>query len=230
MSFNPIGISNQLDVPRIQKLLKIGFFGALLNFIGDFILGYGNASESVSGILKMIPSYTGASDKIIFSSALIGMMGIVLDGLSFFGIYRLIASRSDQLAHHYRTGIFGYLMFGACGFHVSVCAAVYLYNHVEINIVENYISYFILPAFILFWIFFLILVITQIKAFISLNTPCPKWCWIFNPIFGIVVGLFLNVFGNQAWANALRCAWLGIGCMWMFGGLLLTIRKGYITQ
>lgn len=230
MSFNHIGISHQLDVPRIQKLLKIGFFGAFLNFIGDVLLGYGEASESMTGILKMLPKYTGASDTIIFISAFLGLIGIVLDGLSFFGIYRLIASKSDQLAHHYRTGILGYLMFGACGFHVPVCAAVYLYNHVEINVVENFILYFILPSFILFWIFFLILVITQIRAFISNNTPCPKWCWIFHPLFGIIFGLLLNVFGNQAWANALRCAWLGIGCMWTYGGLLLTIQKGYITQ
>lgn len=225
MSFNNIGISDQLDYPRIKKLLKIGFFGAFLNFIGDILLGYGEGSTSLSGVLTMLPSYNGASDKIIFLSAFIGMLGIVLNGLSFFGIYRLIASKSEKLAHSYRTGIFGYLMFGACGFHVPVCVAVYLYNHIEISIVENYILYFILPSFILFWIFFLVLVVTQVKAFITKNTPCSKWCWVFNPLFGIVIGLLLNVFGNVAWANALSTAWLGIGCMWTFGGLLMTLPK-----
>lgn len=226
MNYNDIGISNSLDWPRIQKLLKIGFFGAFLNCMGDIFLSWGQADESLSGLLSMLPSYTHASDRIVFIAALLGMFGMVLDGLSFFGIYRIIVFKSQKLAHLYRTGIFGYLMFGACGFHVPVCAAVYLYNHVELRVVENFILYFILPSFLLFWIFFLILIVSQIKAFISKNTPYPKGCWIFNPLFGLVLALALNVFGNQSWANALSCAWLGIGCMWTFGGLLVTMPKG----
>lgn len=225
MNYNNIGISNELDWPRIQKLLKIGFFGAFLNFIGDIILGYGETTESLSGILKMLPKYTNASDTIIFIAAILGMIGIVLDGLSFFGIYRLIASKSEKLAHSYRTGILGYLMFGACGFHIPVCAAVYLYNHVSIDIVEKFCLYFIVPSFLLFWIFFLVLIITQIKAFYSLNTPYPKYTLIFNPLFGLIVGFALNIFGSNPLINALKCAWLGLGCMWTFGGLLLSMPK-----
>lgn len=225
MEYNNIGISHILNWPRIKKLLKMGFFGAFLNFVGDIILGYGEAKEPLSGVLKLLPSYNNASDTIIFLAAFIGMIGIVLDGLSFFGIYRLIAYKSDKLAHSYRTGILGYLMFCPCGFHVPVCAAVYLYNHVEISIVEKFCLYFIVPSFLLFWIFFLILLINQIKAFASLNTPYPKYAWIFNPLFGLIIALLLNIFGNHPLSNALRCAWLGIGCMWTFGGLLLSMPK-----
>lgn len=225
MNYNNIGIDSTLDWTRIQKLLKIGFFGAFLNFIGDLLLGWGEADISLSGLLSMLLDYTHASDTLIFLAALLGMIGMVLDGLSFFGIYRLIASKSENMAHHYRTGILGYLMFGACGFHVPVCAAVYLYNHVEQSIVENFILYFIVPYFLLFWIFFLILIVVQIKAFLSKNTPYPKWCWIFNPLFGLIIALLFNVFGNQSWANALECAWLGLGCMWTFGGLLISMPK-----
>ena len=38
--FNDIGISNSLDVPRINKLLTIGLFASLLHFAGDMILGW----------------------------------------------------------------------------------------------------------------------------------------------------------------------------------------------
>lgn len=31
--------------------------------------------------------------------------------------------------------------------------------------------------------------------------------------------------GNRPLGNALRCAWLAIGNVWMFGGLLVTMKK-----
>ena len=39
-------------------------------------------------------------------------------------------------------------------------------------------------------------------------------------------GLFAAaLLGNQPLGNALRCAWLAIGNVWMFGGLLVTMKK-----
>ena len=37
--FNDIGISRELDLPRIKKLLSIGLFASALHFAGDMILG-----------------------------------------------------------------------------------------------------------------------------------------------------------------------------------------------
>ena len=39
--FNDIGISRELDLPRIKKLLSIGLFASALHFAGDMILGWG---------------------------------------------------------------------------------------------------------------------------------------------------------------------------------------------
>ena len=39
-------------------------------------------------------------------------------------------------------------------------------------------------------------------------------------------GLFAAaLLGNRLLGNALRCAWLAIGNVWMFGGLLVTMKK-----
>lgn len=39
-------------------------------------------------------------------------------------------------------------------------------------------------------------------------------------------GLFAAaLLGNRPLGNALRCAWLAIGNVWMFGGLLVTMKK-----
>ena len=78
--FNDIGISRQLDMPRIQKLLGIGLFASVLHFLGDMILGWGVEDETLTGILRMLSAYTGTSDGGIFAVALLGLFGMVLEG------------------------------------------------------------------------------------------------------------------------------------------------------
>ena len=224
--FNDIGISRQLDWPRIKKLLTIGLFASMLHFVGDMILGWGVEDETMTGLARMLSAYTSTSDGGIFAAALLGLFGMTLEGLSLFGIYRLMAERAPKYAHSYRAGILGYLMFGACGYHVPVCAMVLLAKHgLAAELLWQYAGYFILPAFALFWIFFAVLEITQIKAFAKGLTPYPKWCWVFSLPVGMVAAMLFNVFGNLPWVNALSCAWIAFGSLWMFGGLLAMMKK-----
>ena len=223
--FNDIGIPHELDLPRIKKLLSIGLFASLLHFAGDMILGWGVEDETLDGIMRMISAYTGTSDGGIFAAALLGLFGMVLEGLACFGIYRMIVPYSPEYAHSFRAGILGYLIFGACGFHVPTCALVFLTKHAEGAPVMQYAAYFLLPAFILFWIFFAVLEITQIKAFAKGQTPCPKWCWVFSMPVGMLIAMLPSVFGNVPFANALSCAWIAFGNLWMFGGLLAVMPK-----
>lgn len=223
---NDIGISSRLDWKCVKKLLSIGLFAAVLHFIGDMLLGWGVEDETLTGIPRMLSAYTGTSDGGIFAAALLGLFGMTLEGLSCFGIYRLIAPYSLRYAHSYRAGIFGYLMFGACGFHVPVCATVFLTKHgLAEELVLKYAACFVLPAFALFWIFFAVLEITQIRAFAQGLTPCPKWCWIFSLPVGMAAVMLLHVFGNRMWVNALACAWIAFGNLWMFGGLLAVMSR-----
>ena len=151
---------------------------------------------------------------------------MVLEGLSYFGIYRMIAPYSPRYAHSYRAGIFGYLMFGACGYHVPTCALVFLTKHsLAEELVLRYAAYFILPAFALFWIFFAVLEITQIKAFAKGQAPCPKWGWVFSLPVGMLIAMLLSVYGNLPVINALTCAWIALGNLWMFGGLLFLVGR-----
>lgn len=227
--FNDIGISRQLDWPRIRKLFLIGLFGALLTLIGDMILGWGVEDETLTGITRMLSAYTGTSDGGLFAAALLGLFGITIEGLCYFGVYRLMAARAPEYAHRYRSGILGYVIFGGCGFHVPVCAMVFLTKHgFAPELLEKYMVYFVLPAFVLFWVFFLVLVITQIRAFIKGLTPYPKWCWVFSLPVGMAAAMLLNVFGNQPFVNAVSCAWISVGNLWMFAGLLAAMKKAKV--
>ena len=225
--FNDIGIARQLDMPRIQKLLSIGLFASVLHFSGDMILGWGVEDETLTGILRMVSAYTGTSDGGICAAALLGLCGMVLEGLAYFGIYRMIVPYAPQYAHSYRAGIFGYLMFGACGFHMPTCALVFLTKHgFGDELVLRYAACFILPAFVLFWIFFAVLEIAQIRAFAKGKTPCPSWCWVFSLPVGMLLALLPGLLGNLPFANALSCAWIAFGNLWMFGGLLVMLPRG----
>ena len=224
--FNDIGISRQFDMPRIRKLLSIGLFASVLHFAGDMILGWGVEDETLAGVMRMVSAYTATPDGSIFAAALLGLIGMVLEGLPFFGIYRLIVPYSPKLAHSYRSGILGYLIFGGCGFHVPTCAFVFLTKHgLAEEIVLGYAAYFLLPAFALFWVFFLVLEITQIKAFAKGQTPCPKWSWVFSLPVGMVIAMLPGVCGNVPFANALACGWIAFGNLWMFGGLLAVVKR-----
>lgn len=167
--FNNIGISNELDMPRIRHLMKIGIAAAIMVLTGDMLLGYGACDGAVSGIPATFARYLSVSDGRIFWSAILGLIGIPLECLCYFSIYRLIASKSEKNAHTYRTGIFGCLIFGGCGVHIPCCAAVHFLKKMygfnpdtALEMTAEFLAYFLAPAMVLFFIFFLILTVTQI--------------------------------------------------------------------
>ena len=231
MTYNNIGIDNTLDWKRIRKLFLIGLLGGCMTFIGDWLLGYGVYDESLTGLEKKLSQYLVLSDGKLFWSAFLGLIGISLEGLCYFGIYRLIASGSMKHAHIFRSGVFGYMLFAACGVHVPCLSTVFFYNHMMLASPENAYDltikfgvYFLLPAMILFLIFFFVMSSAQISAFAKGLTPYPKWCWIFSMPVGMAATMLLKFVGNHAVVNGLTAAWISIGNIWMFGGLLLTMR------
>ena len=238
MDYNNIGISGEYDRDRVSHLLKIGIFSAILVLIGDMILGWGTADETFSGMEQYFSRYIGVSNARIFWSALLGMIGIPTECLCYFAIYRMIAPRSPKYAHIYRSGIFGMLIFGAF-VHVMCCAVIWHFkSHLIYNAetagyemqtaIESTMSFagaFLLPASIILFVFMMILAVTQITAFSKGLTQYPRWCLIFNILFGIADIIIMRLCGNQPWAYALSTGWISIGNLWTFGGLLLISKK-----
>lgn len=231
-NFNDIGIDSKLDWSRIRKLLLIGLVASCMVFVGDMLLGYGVGDETLSGLEGIFAPYLRLSDRRIFWSAILGFLGIPLEGLCYFGIYRLMAEKSPKHAHAYRSGIIGYLIFGACGVHVPCLACVYFYKYMlaaspdtALEVSVRFGAYFLLPGCIFLFLFFLVLCIAQIAAFAKGFTPYPRWCWIFSLPVGMAFACLFNFVQNSALANGLSAAWISIGNIWMFGGLLLMMGK-----
>lgn len=87
--FNAIGIESQLDWQRIAKLLKIGLFASCLVLIGDLLLGHGQPAAGTKGLEKLLSAYSGKKDSVYVWAGVLGLLGMFLEGLSYFGIFLL---------------------------------------------------------------------------------------------------------------------------------------------
>lgn len=212
-------------------MFKIGIIAALPVLAGDMLLGWGVADEAKTGIEQYFSRYLTVSDTRIFLSALFGLIGIPVECLSYFGIYRIIASKSEKLAHVYRSGIIGMTAFGAL-VHVLCCAVIYhfksLYTLDPANATDGAVRfalYFLLPAAVIFAIFFFLLASVQILAFTKGMTPYPKRCAAFSILAGFIVIAVMRLFGNHAIAYAISTGWISIGSIFMLAGLLIVSKK-----
>ena len=236
-AYNDIGIDSTLDWNRIRKLIIIGLLAGVMVLAGDMLLGWGVHDPEKTGLEGFLSSYLTLSDSRMFWSAFLGLIGIPLEGLCFFAVYRLIASRSMHYAHLYRAGIFGNLIFGGCGVHVPCLACVFVYRHLMETSPENALDlsirfglYFLLPATILFLLFWVIHSWAHIAAFVKGLTPYPRWCWIFCLPVGQALAMLLKFAPDSALRNALTAGWISIGDIWMTGGLLVTMKYAMKEQ
>ncbi len=221
-----------VDWQRVAHLLKIGILAALAVLVGDMLLGWGVSDPSVKALPPMFTRYLSVSDGRIIASALLGLIGIPVECLCWFAIYRMIEPYSEKDAHAYRAGILGCLAFGGCGVHVPCCAAVYLvkrfYADNPATVAQETLRWlggFLIPATVVFCVFFFLMAIVQIRAFAAGHTPLPRRCWVFSVLFGLVWMLLMRLIGDYGVTNALATGWISVGNLWMMGGLLIEAKK-----
>ena len=225
-------MDSDLDWPRIRHLSKLGVFASLMVLTGDMLLGWGVTDHSMTEIPALFIRYLTVPDGRIFASALLGLVGIPVECLCWFAIYRMIRPYSDKDAHAYRAGVIGCLAFGGCGVHVPCCMAVFLLKRFYANDpatameeTGRFIGWFLLPATIIFVVFFFLAAVVQIRAFKMGHTPLPRWCWVFSVLFGLLFASLMKLIGDLSLTNALATGWISIGNLWMMTGLLVASRR-----
>ena len=88
--------SAEIDWERVKHLLKLGIFAALMVFAADMILGWGTYYYDAEGLPPMFARFLLVSDGRIIASALLGLVGIPLECLCWFAVYRMIKPYSEK--------------------------------------------------------------------------------------------------------------------------------------
>lgn len=229
---NTIGIDNNLDRARIKKLLAIGLFASVLTGAGDFLLGYAAEIPTATIAASVMAGAPNLEDWQMIAGALLGFVGIFLEGLACFGIYRLMADAAPGYAHLYRAGIFGYIWLAPVGAHMNMGVLNLVYKYVlpldkaTAELVADRLFWgFSQPVYVLLILFWVPMIVVQFMAFAKGFTPYPKSAKWFNLILGAIPALVVSrIMGNQ---NPLGCAigtmFLSFGNAFTFGGLLATL-------
>ena len=219
------------DRQRIRHLFKIGIFAALLVLAGDILLGWGTVNENLTGMDRYFSRYLSVSETRIALSSFLGLIGIPVECLSYFGIYRLISVRSEKYAHTYRAGLIGMTAFGAL-VHVLCCIVIWFFNHLyamdpgtAADLTVKTALMFLMPAMVIFMVFFFLTAAVQFQTFRKRLTPYAEYCRFFSILSGIPVIIVMRFFGNNAFAYALSTGWISIGSIITFTGLLVMSRK-----
>lgn len=231
---NTIGIDNNLDRPRIRKLLLIGLFASVMTGIGDFLLGYAEEIETGSITTSVVAGAPNLTEGQIIAGSLLGMFGIFLEGLACFGIYRLMADAAPKYAHIYRAGIFGYIWLAPIGCHLNMGILNMVYKYLlpldaaTAEIVADWLFWwFSQPIYVLLTIFWLPMIVIQFMAFAKGLTPYPAYAKWFNVILGAIPALAVAklIGSSSAIGAAIGTTFLSCGNAFMFGGLFLSLPR-----
>ena len=230
---NTIGIDDNLDRPRIRKLLIIGLFGCALTGAGDFLLGYAEPAEVAGGAFEaVLATAINLSDGTLFTGGLLGFFGLFIEGLAFFGIYRLMADAAPRYAHVFRSGIFFYLWLAPVGCHMNMALISYLYKRLLLvdpmvahEAVDPMFLAFCVPLYVLLALGWVPLLVVQWKAFSEGKTPYPAYAKWFSLATGAVPTLVLSFLlgADTAIGGGIGTMFLSVGNAVTFGGLLATL-------
>ncbi len=229
---NTIGIDHNLDQARIKKLLAIGLFASVITGVGDFLLGYAQETPGNSLASQVMSNATRLSDAQLIWGGLLGFVGLFLEGLAFFGIYRLMADAAPKYAHIYRAGIFGYIWLAPIGCHMNVGVLNMAYKYLLTEdaaladqVGNRLLMAFSLPVWILLILFWLPMLIVQFKAFSKGLTPYPAYAKWFNLFVGAAPALMISFLlgRDTALGPAIGTMSLSFGNALTFGGLLVTL-------
>lgn len=230
---NTIGIEDNLNRVRIRKLLLIGLFGTVLTGLGDFLLGYAEPAAVLDGPFDgMLATAPNMDDAAIFAGALFGAFGLFIEGLGYFGVYRLMADAAPRHAHVLRSGIFGYIWLAPIACHMNVGILNYFYKYLwqlspEVaseRITPVYLA-LCLPLYVLLAVFWIPMMVAQWKAFADRKTPYPPSAKWFAVLVGCVPALVISaiVGFDTALGGGIGTMFLSFGNAWVFGGLLTTM-------
>ncbi|MDI9470605.1 MAG: hypothetical protein QM296_10405 [Bacillota bacterium] len=227
-----INIRTDIQWDKVSCLLKTGIAGALINLAGDMLAGWGVRDMSLPGIEGLVSHYLLLSDRRIFWSAMLGLVGVPVSAVGHIGVYKLLRPYSRKYARLCGVGIFAAFTFGGSGVHMSSLASAFFYKYMNaaspqtaLTASIKFACYFSLPLYAALLLCMTISTYAQIRALATGLSPFPRWCWVFSLPVGALLVSPISLFGNHAVVNAIAVGVLSLGNIWMLGGQLLMLGR-----
>ena len=114
---------SEINWVRIRNLLKLGIIAACMVFVADMVLGWGTYNYEVKELPAMWARFLLVSDERIVISAILGLIGIPLECLCWFAVYRMISHIRIDMITYTGWGFLGVLHLAAVAY---MCPAAWL--------------------------------------------------------------------------------------------------------
>ena len=223
---------NNINWNRVALLLCVAIIGAILTISGDFLMGWATKNMKLKGIERELSQFHSVSDKRMFLSAIFGLIGVPMGILGHFGIYKTMKPYSTKYSRLYLVGIFGILIFGGAGVHVSSIGLAYFYKHMAevdptraLQGARNIALYVLIPLYVIVTICWVIMVWAQLRAVTKKLSPYPLTSLICSMAVGTVLISLTGFAGNHAAVNALMVGAFSFGNIWTLTGHLILLPK-----
>lgn len=224
---------NEQQKRKLTKLLCYGIIGAILTMIGDFLL-LGVDTPGASGA---IGQYLITAQKISYTriglAGFFGYVGIPVTAFGYYALYQMMEEKNSLPGRLYRASVYSYVAFGGA-IHIICC---YLVTGMKkaletgtteenmITVLLNEQAGYLIPCFIVFFVFYLINFVTFIIIIAKKKTLLPGWMWILNPlVFKILINAFGKL-GTSAFFNGIACSNMSLGALVILIAWLIVIQK-----
>ena len=210
----------------MKKRFILGLIASLITFSGDMLLGYIQVENPEKSLMNF--SLTLPLSRIMWGGFL-GVIGIPLQSIGYWQIYKLMKEGSETLSKLYKVGIWGWLVMAACGVHLNCAVVMLIYKQLyptdatlAHNIATTFSNNVLVPCYYIFIVFFLLMNISQFIAFVREKTVYPRIAALFNMFIGIgIIHLIAYLLPDSAIKNGLNVSAISLGNTLMFIGLLL---------
>ncbi|WP_460484643.1 DUF6796 family protein [Capnocytophaga sp. HP1101] len=211
----------------MKKALILGFIASLITFAGDMLLGYIQVENPEKSLMNF--SLSLPLPRILWGGFL-GVIGIPLQCIGYWQIYKLMKDGSKTLSKLYKVGILGWLTMATCGVHLNCAVVMLIYKQLYTtdatlahNVATTFADSILVPCYYIFIVFFLLMNITQFLAFVRKKTVYPRVVALCNMLIGIAVIYFIAyLLPDSAIKNGLNVSAISLGNALMFIGLLLS--------
>lgn len=184
---------------KAKRYLLYGIIGGILSMIGDCLL----LGADSSGVSAGLDKYAVIAQKISYTriglAGFFGFIGIPITVFGFYALYMNLADKESLAARLYRVSLFGYAALGGA-VHIICC---YMMTGIKKDLetgtenllmsVVNEQGGYVLPSLAVFFIFYLLSIVTMIILVAGKKTPLPGWMWIMNPL---TFKILINVVGR----------------------------------